>query len=181
MFARAGAVRVDSLQPPHEVQGRPDRLHPPSCEDVCDARMGGKSARKAKAGGGSAAADDDALLDAAIAENKAAAEKQQQGTTAGGNKEPPKAALTQEQIIYKLNTVPTFCILNGQKNIVGLQDPSDPTGKLETCCWFADAAEAKATLAAAKAASPDVASQLHLGVTPLGVAFDACSGWAHLV
>ena len=44
------------------------------------------------------------------------------------------------------------------------------------CCWFVDPREAKATLEATREANPDVEG-LHLGVTPLGVAFGACGGW----
>ena len=83
-----------------------------------------------------------------------------------------------QEIINKLNAVPTFCILNGRENIVGLKDPSDPTGQLEVCCWFADPAEAKQTLAAAKEANPELSEQLHLGVTPLGVSYAIAAGWA---
>ena len=95
--------------------------------------------------------DDEALLNAAIAENKAAQAKAEQekakqeklkAETAAAA--PPGKALTKQQIIEALNAVPTFCILNGQKNIVGLQDPADPSGRAEVCCWFADAQEAKA-------------------------------------
>ena len=46
----------------------------------------------------------------------------------------------------------------------------------EACCWFVDPREAKATLEATQAANPDVVG-LHLGVTPLGVAFSTCGGW----
>lgn len=137
---------------------------------------------KAKADGG--VPDDDALLDAAIAENKKLNEEaaligEGEAKAPGSSKKaPPNAALPLELIIKKLNQVPTFCILNGHKNIVGLKDPTDPTGTLEVCCWFACPHEAKSTLEATKEANPEVASQLHLGVTPLGVAFAIAAGWA---
>ena len=151
----------------------------------------GKGGKGKSKGGSGEAVDDDALLDAAIAENKKLSEQQQaaqeQGAAAGSSGEastaqaaaaaPPAAALTKEQIIQKLNAVPTFCILKGHENMVGLQDPTDPTGQCEVCVWFADPTEAKTTLAAAKEANADVRSQLHLGVTPLGVAFELAVGW----
>ena len=141
----------------------------------------------AKAKAASSAPDDQALLDAAVAENKKAqseaAKKEakaeaQAPSSDGPSKALPGKALPLELIINKLNQVPTFCILNGHENIVGLKDPTDPTGQLEVCCWFACPHEAKATLASAKEANPDVAKQLHLGVTPLGVAFAFAAGWA---
>ena len=131
-------------------------------------------------------ADDDALLDAAIAENKATQAKAhtQQQQKAPAEKEarkqpaaaPAGVALTKDQIIEKLNAVPSFCLLNGETNIVGLQDPENP--KFEVCFWMTDAADAKEMLAAAKQNnSAEVASRLHLGVTPLGIAFALASGW----
>ena len=127
--------------------------------------------------------DDEALLNAAIAENKAAQAKAEQekaeqeklmAETAAAA--PPGKALTKQQIIEALNAVPTFCLLNGEANIVGLQDPENP--KYEVCFWMTDAAEAKEMLTAAKANnSEEVAGKLHLGVTPLGVAFGLASGW----
>ena len=147
--------------------------------------------RKQPKGGSSSGAavstaveDDDALLDTAIAENKKLSEAAVDNATVGPRiingkgTGPPAAALTKEAIVKKLNAIPTFCILNGQESIVGLKDPSDPTGQLEVCLWFADPQEAKTTLAAAKEANPEIRAQLHLGVTPLGVAYAIAAGWA---
>ena len=86
-------------------------------------------------------------------------------------------ALSGDEVVSKLNEVPCFCLLNGEKNIVGLQDPMDPTGTLEICCWFTDPNEAQSTLAQCKEANPAISSSLHLGVTPLGLAFAFSSGW----
>jgi hypothetical protein len=79
---------------------------------------------------------------------------------------PSAAALSQTEIMQKLNSVPTFCILNGDSNIVGMQDPE---GEGEVCCWFTDADDAMGMLASARESNPDV-PLLHLGVTPLGLA-----------
>lgn len=87
---------------------------------------------------------------------------------------PSAAALSQTEIMQKLNSVPTFCILNGDSNIVGMQDPE---GEGEVCCWFTDADDAMGMLASARESNPDV-PLLHLGVTPLGLAFALAMGWA---
>ena len=102
--------------------------------------------------------DDDALLDAAIAENVATQKMkvQQPPEQKARGKEPaaaPGKALTKEQIIQKLNSVPTFCLLNGETNIVGLQDPENP--KFEVCFWMTDALEAKEMLEAALQNNPE--------------------------
>ena len=140
---------------------------------------GGKS-KGGGSGGSIKAVDDDALLDAAIAENKKALSEQaeQKAASSSEQQKAPGAALSKQEIMNKLNQCPTFCILNGQKNIVGLKDPTDPTGQLEACCWFADPNEAKQTLDAVKEANQEMAPQLHLGVTPLGVAYALAAGWA---
>ena len=86
---------------------------------------------------------------------------------------PPAAALSQTEIMQKLNSIPTFCILNGDSNIVGMA--SDQGG--ETCVWFTYADDARAMLALCREQNPDVPA-LHLGVTPLGLAFALAVGWA---
>ena len=135
--------------------------------------------------------EDDKLLAAAIAENKIAKEQQQQqqadGAKASGRKpsaggassssEPPKAALTVSEIVQKLNAVPCFCMLNSESNLVTLKDPTDATGKKELCVWFSCPNEAKTTLETCKVANPDC-DGLHLGVTPLGIAYAFACGWA---
>jgi len=148
--------------------------------------------------------DDNALIEQAIAQNRAEQEKraaaegarqeqkaaeakaqqeqlsmarEQLTGVAGKGPQKPGKALTRDQIVEKLNAVPTFCLLNGQYNIVGLQDPEEP--KVDVCFWMTDGADAKDMLEAAKAANPpDVADSLHLGVTPLGLAFALSEKWA---
>lgn len=80
-------------------------------------------------------------------------------------------ALSHEEIISKLNRVPTFAIVDGEDNVIPI--PTE-TGE-EEVCWFTDAAEAKDLLELTRAANPDV--QIHLAVTPLGEAFSKCGGW----
>ena len=145
----------------------------------------GGRGKNPSAASATAAEDDDKLLAAAIAENKKAAKEQQQqekkqagGGAAASSSELPKKALTVNEIVQKLNVVPCFCLLNGEKNLVGLKDPADPTGQLELCVWFADPKEAKATLDACKAENPALSDTLHLGVTPLGIAYAFAVGWA---
>lgn len=153
----------------------------------------GKGGRGKSSSGTSSASkeDDDKLLAAAIAENKIAKEQQQQqqadgakasGRTpsAGGassSSEPPKAALTVGEIVQKLNAVPCFCMLNSESDLVTLKDPTDATGKKELCVWFSCPNEAKTTLETCKVANPDC-DGLHLGVTPLGIAYAFACGWA---
>ena len=84
------------------------------------------------------------------------------------------ASLSREEITAKLNAVPTFALLNKDDEVVMMQN-DDGT---EACLWFIDPGEAEATLAAATAANPDVEG-LHLGVSPLGMAFSTCGGWIH--
>lgn len=138
--------------------------------------------------------DDDKLLAAAIAENHLLAKQQEAaqlaaqelGATAkgatwwGGEGEPPKSAMAADQIVAKLNSVPSFCLLNGESVLLGLKDLTDATGKRKICAWFTDPNEAKAMLTQCKAHSPDIADGLHLGVTPLGVAYAFACGWAEL-
>ena len=132
------------------------------------------------AGKGKSKNSDDELLNAAIAENRAIQEKEaaESAASAAASAAAAAAELSGDQIVEKLNQVPCFCLLNGADTMVGLKDPNDPTGQLEVCCWFTDANEAKQTLAACKAANPELSTSLHIGVTPLGVAFAFASGWA---
>jgi hypothetical protein len=129
---------------------------------------GGKAQANQRTTASDAAASDadDALLDQAIADNRAAASSKAELSA------PPKAALSQHDIIEKMNTVPTFCLLNGEQNIVGMQDE---TGA-ESCTWFTEADDAREMFAFAKQQNEGV--PLHLGVTPLGLAFALAEGWA---
>jgi len=86
--------------------------------------------------------------------------------------EPVKAALAKEQIIEKLNAIPTFCLLNGEGYAVTVRgEDGSPT-----CSWFVDPNEASAVLTAAIRDNPNIKG-LHLGVTPLGIAYGMCGGW----
>ena len=80
--------------------------------------------------------------------------------------------LSRKEIVLKLNAVPTFTIVNANKEVVPfLEDGSQE----HTACWYVDAAEAKGALVQARLQNPEL--QLHLGVTPLGIAFALAVGW----
>lgn len=85
---------------------------------------------------------------------------------------PPAAAITKEQILEKLNGVPTFAIVNKDGGIVGMQDAE---GGKKSVCWFTDGDEAKAILKAMMASNPDAG--LKLACHGLGGAFTQCNGW----
>mmetsp|Transcript_79015 Transcript_79015/g.144057 ORF Transcript_79015/g.144057 Transcript_79015/m.144057 type:complete len:308 (+) Transcript_79015:100-1023(+) len=80
----------------------------------------------------------------------------------GGNK------LTWKQIHEKLNTVPTFVLVDEEKNLVPLQidEDEEPTFR-----FFIDAGEAEAVLEMTRKV---LGTGVHLGVMSLGVAFKAC-------
>lgn len=82
------------------------------------------------------------------------------------------AKLTQEQVVNKLNRVPTFAIVDSNDNIVQMRKPD---GTLDIC-WFTDAGEAMQLLNLTMTANPNVEG-LHMSVTPLGAAFELCGGW----
>ena len=84
-------------------------------------------------------------------------------------------ALSREEIVDKLNKVPTFAIVNGRDQIVPMRDPDLGSGA-EDICFFCDAAEAKELLELTLAANPE-ATDLQLAVTPLGNAFLRCHGF----
>ncbi|KAL1525129.1 hypothetical protein AB1Y20_020001 [Prymnesium parvum] len=136
--------------------------------------MGGKGEKggKSKPKMATPKEDDDALLDAAIAENLRIKEQQPPEVPSSENKA-QGAALSREEIVRKLNAVPTFCLANADKSIVGIENPKGG----EMCCWFLDPAEARAWLATAIKENPDVRG-LHLGVTPLGIAYSFAVEWA---
>mmetsp|Transcript_85486 Transcript_85486/g.147792 ORF Transcript_85486/g.147792 Transcript_85486/m.147792 type:complete len:440 (+) Transcript_85486:53-1372(+) len=81
------------------------------------------------------------------------------------------ATLTHEEIVDKLNAVPTFALVNGAGKIVPL---GNADGSRDVC-WFISAEEAKMLLELASADHPD--EGLHLEVFPLGVAFQYADGW----
>ena len=81
--------------------------------------------------------------------------------------------LSRAEILEKLNVVPVFIVLNGDKNAVSMLDSVNGG---ETCYWHTDPAEAKAQLDAAKTSSPEVPG-LHLGTSTLGAAFALGARW----
>lgn len=83
-----------------------------------------------------------------------------------------RKALTKEEIMEKLNSIPTFCIVNKDGGVIGM---TDAEGGKKSCCWFTDAAEAKAILAAVQKSNPDAG--LRLECHGLGGAFTQCNGW----
>lgn len=85
---------------------------------------------------------------------------------------PAPKALSRSAIIEKLNAVPTFALLDPSKSVVSIQDGKGG----ESCSWYTDAEEARRMLGVAREANPEVA--LHLGVTPLGLAFSLVAGWS---
>jgi len=82
------------------------------------------------------------------------------------------SGLSRKEIILKLNAIPTFTIVNASKEIVPFREDGSQE---HTACWYVDAAEAKGALVQARLQNPDL--QLHLGVTPLGIAFALAIGW----
>jgi len=131
---------------------------------------------------------EDELLEAAIAESRAARAIAPPTASAGQPKaqgrrkqrdeqpssapSPKPAALTREAIVRKLNDVPAFAILNADSDVVSMESDSGN----EVVCWFIDAAEVEALLAATKAQNPESAG-LHMGCVPLGAAYALVAGW----
>lgn len=133
--------------------------------------------------------DDDKLLDAMITQNereKAEIAAAQQATWWGEDGPVPQGGLSKgkpmepKAIVEKLNAIPTFCLLSGENALLGLKDMTDKTGKRKICAWFTDPNQAADMLSQCKAHSPDIAAGLHLGVTPLGVAYSFACGWVEL-
>ena len=60
--------------------------------------------------------------------------------------------LSREEIVEKLNAVPTFCIMQDDGSVISLPD-LDGEESEECCTWFTDAAEAQATLKQVKLVS----------------------------
>lgn len=90
----------------------------------------------------------------------------------GGAGSPPAGALSREDVISKLNRVPTFAIADADDHVVPVQNEDGG----HDLCWYIDASDAQELLGVTLAANPDVAG-LHIAVTPLGVVFDLCGGW----
>ena len=120
----------------------------------------GKGGRGGKKSGGAAASrqDDDALLDAAIADNHAALEKVKlEAAQAEVDKADAQAAqaareeaiavrdaagtaLSRHEITEKLDTIPSFCIVNASKQFVPLRMTSK-AGHAEDCMPMQSGAE----------------------------------------
>jgi len=83
--------------------------------------------------------------------------------------------LTREEIVEKLNRVPTFCLVDAAENAIAI--PNEDGG--HDVCWFLDAAEAQDLLELTVEANPD-AKGIHLAVSPLGAVFDLCGGFKGL-
>ena len=83
--------------------------------------------------------------------------------------------LCRDEIVEKLNAVPTFCIMQEDGSVISLPDPEGEEGD-ECCTWFVDAAEAKSTLRKVVAANPDL-SGLKLVSHGLGDFVTMANGW----
>jgi len=131
-----------------------------------------------------APADEDALLAAAIAraeeEQKAWAEEEQR-KAAAAEKAALQVALTQQQVIDKMNAVPVFRVIHrvaGDKGyFVCTRTPSDPEGHPGLPTWYTDLDDAQKALEATQAACPD--ESFEITPTPLGVAVALSEGWAN--
>jgi len=153
--------------------------------------MGKKKNKQNSAAASSAAIDDDALLDAAIKESKEAkeaatlAEMEAQADSsrkaaAAVVSKPLPTGLTPQQVVEKLNDIPTFAVMHetpkGRK-FVPLHFKEDAEDKgLSSCAFFAEPYEAKHALLQAKKQHPDM--NLAIGVMPLGKAYALAVGWA---
>lgn len=82
-------------------------------------------------------------------------------------------SLTREDVIDKLNKVPTFAIVDENDHVVPIRTETGAD-----ICWFTDAAEVQKLLELTRAASPD--RTFHIAVTPLGAAFAQCQGFASI-
>ena len=83
--------------------------------------------------------------------------------------------MTREEVEEKLNSVPTFCIMQADGSVISLPDPNGEEGD-ECCTWFLDAAEARLTFRRVVAANPDTEG-LRLVAHGLGDTFSMCGGW----
>lgn len=80
--------------------------------------------------------------------------------------------LSKQEVVNKLDTIPTFHLENIDKKIFPVPDESG-----ETCVrWFADMEDAQSALDKVQALNPDMT--LRLGVTPMGTAFALAQGWS---
>jgi len=119
---------------------------------------------------------DDALLEQAIAQ---ANEERATWWAEDGPLSPGTYSLPRKEIVKKLNAVPTFCLLGGDNKLLSLKDMTDKTGRRSIYAWFTEPKQAEDMLAQCKAHSLSL-DGLHLGVTPLGVAYSIACGWSEL-
>jgi len=81
--------------------------------------------------------------------------------------------LTKDEIIEKLNRVPTFAVVNND----GIVVPMTAADGSADVCWFLDPEEAKETLALTLTSHPEAEGHLRLACSPLGVVFEMCNGF----
>ena len=156
---------------------------------------GGRGKNGKKAAQPAAADDDDALLNAAIAQSKsemqqmqlekkeAEAQKlaEQKAAAAAKVKAEVEAAvadrdappLSREDICAKLDALPTFTIVDAQKQFVPVLLPGE---EANCCAFWTEPREAQRAIKQAKQQRPD--AELAMGTMPLGKAFALCEGWA---
>lgn len=67
--------------------------------------------------------------------------------------------LCREEIVEKLNAVPTFCIMQDDGSVISLPDVDGSEGD-ECCTWFLTAEEARSSLVKVKAANPNLSVRL---------------------
>jgi len=136
------------------------------------------------------AEDDDALLDATIAENKrkeAADKGEKEAQMVAEMEEQMKAmraglsGLSREQIVEKLNEIPSFAIMHetadGTKKFLPMmfRESAEATS-VESCAFFSDPYEAKHAMQQASGLHAEL--KLVLGVMPLGKAYALTQEWA---
>ncbi|KAL1523201.1 hypothetical protein AB1Y20_018153 [Prymnesium parvum] len=87
-------------------------------------------------------------------------------------------ALSREEIVAKLDQIPTFAVVNAQGQLMPIRpDAADSAADGTECVvWYTEPADAKGALEVARAQSPE--ADLRLGVTPLGKAFALVQGWS---
>ena len=88
--------------------------------------------------------------------------------TSGTRRYPP---LTLQEVVNKLDTIPTFHIVHANGQVFPNTDEDDEVA----IRWYLDVDEAEAALGVLQAINPKV--PLQLGVTPLGTAFAFSEGW----
>ena len=139
----------------------------------------GKGGKGSKAKAAEVVEDDDALLDAAIADNEAAKLerlKLEEAEAKAKANAPPPQPLTKQEIVAKMNELPTFTIVDAQKQFVALA-LQDEGGQLsESCVFWTEPNDAKSALAQARKQRSD--TQLDIAAFPLGNAYALTEGWA---